>query len=91
MPGLTQISQALTDPTRMKILSLLRERGMTPSDMIKSPDTSQPTLSHHLDLLKRAGLIEGKRNGQFIEYSLDLSVFEMAVEYMLKFVKRRKS
>ncbi len=90
MAGLTEIFQALTDPTRMQILSLLRERDLTPSDMLKKLDTSQPTLSHHLDILKRAGLIEGKRNGQFIEYSLNLSVFEMAIEYMLKFVKRPK-
>ncbi len=90
MAGLTEIFQALTDPTRMQILSLLRERDMTPSDMLKKLDTSQPTLSHHLDILKRAGLIEGKRSGQFIEYSINLSVFEMAVEYMLKFLKRPK-
>jgi ArsR family transcriptional regulator, arsenate/arsenite/antimonite-responsive transcriptional repressor len=90
MTGLTEIFKALTDPTRMQILTLLRDGDLTPSDMLNKLDTSQPTLSHHLDILKRAGLIEGKRNGQFIEYSLNLSVFEMAVEYMMKFINHPK-
>jgi len=90
MAGITEIFRALTDPTRMEILSMLRDGDLTPSDMLNKLSISQPTLSHHLDILKRAGLIEGKRNGQFIEYTINLSVFEMAVEYMLKFIKNPK-
>jgi ArsR family transcriptional regulator len=89
MPTPTEIFKALTDATRLEILNLLRKEDLTPSDILKKLDVSQPTLSHHLDILKRAGLIDGQRKGQFIEYSLNLSVFEMAVEYMMKFLKRR--
>lgn len=85
----TEIFQALSDPTRQEILQLLRKQDLTPSDMLKKLAVSQPTLSHHLDILKRAGLVDSRRNGQFIEYSINLSVFEMAVEYMMKFLKRR--
>ena len=89
MTGLTEIFGALTDPTRQKILQLLRKGDITPSDILKKIDVSQPTLSHHLDILKRAGLVDTERKGQFIKYSINLSVFEMAVEYMMKFLKRR--
>jgi len=89
MTGLNEIFGALTDPTRQKILELLRKGDLTPSDILKKIDVSQPTLSHHLDILKRAGLVDSERAGQFIRYSINLSVFEMAVEYMMKFLKRR--
>jgi DNA-binding transcriptional ArsR family regulator len=62
---------------------------MTPSELLARIEVSQPTLSHHLDILKRAGLVEAQREGQFIRYSLNMSVFQMAVEYMLGFTKRK--
>ena len=85
----TEIFQALTDPTRQEILKLLRKEDLTPSDILKKLSVSQPTLSHHLDILRRARLVASRRNGQFIEYSINLGVFEMAIEYMTKFLKRR--
>jgi DNA-binding transcriptional ArsR family regulator len=57
---------------------------MTPTEILEKINVSQPTLSHHLDILKRANLIEGEREGQFIKYSLNMSVFEMLIEYLLK-------
>lgn len=79
--------KALADPTRRNILQLLKQKELTPSEMLEQLQVSQPTLSHHLDILKRADLIEGERDGQFIRYSLNMSVFQMAVEYMMQFVK----
>ncbi|MEK7671578.1 MAG: autorepressor SdpR family transcription factor [Bacteroidota bacterium] len=89
MKPLTKVFKALGDPTRMEIVQLLKERAMTPSEILQQINISQPTLSHHLDILKRADLIDGERDGQFIQYSLNMSVFEMAMEYLLKFKKRR--
>ena len=89
MKHLSTFFKALGDPTRMEIVELLKGKAMTPSDILRRIDISQPTLSHHLDILKRADLIDGERDGQFIRYSLNMSVFEMAMEFLLKVKKRR--
>jgi len=86
---MNDLFRALADPTRRNILQLLRQRDMTPSELLARIEVSQPTLSHHLDILKRAGLVDAQREGQFIRYSLNMSVFQMAVEYMLGFTKRK--
>ena len=88
MTEYTNIFKALSDPTRRKILQLLKEKNLTPSEILEQMDVSQPTLSHHLDILKRANIIDGEREGQFIRYSLNMSVFDMALEYMIQLTKR---
>ncbi len=90
MEEFTKVFKALGDPTRREILNLLKGRDLTPSDLLERLDVTQPTLSHHLDILKRANLIQGERDGQFVCYSLNMSVFQMALEYMMQFLKKRK-
>lgn len=89
MKDLSELFKAFSDPTRRGILDLLKQKDLTPSEILEKIEVSQPTLSHHLDILKRANLITGERDGQFIRYSLNMSVFQMAIEYMTKFIKRR--
>jgi DNA-binding transcriptional ArsR family regulator len=81
--------KALGDQNRVMILDLLRERDMTPSELLARMTISQPTLSHHLDVLKRADLVETVREGQFIRYSLNMSVFQMIVQFGKKMTARR--
>jgi ArsR family transcriptional regulator, arsenate/arsenite/antimonite-responsive transcriptional repressor len=80
--------KALSDQTRREILQLLKERDLTPSEMLEKLSTSQPTLSHHLDILKRADLVHAERQGQFIRYSLNMTVFQRAMEYMVQFTNK---
>ena len=89
MNDFTGLFKALSDPTRRDILDLLKNRPLTPSDILAKLDVSQPTLSHHLDILKRAGLVDTEREGQFIRYSLNMSVLDMALEYMLHFRRKK--
>jgi ArsR family transcriptional regulator, arsenate/arsenite/antimonite-responsive transcriptional repressor len=89
MSDFSELFKALSDPTRRSILQLLRSRSLTPSDILGKLQVSQPTLSHHLDMLKRAGLVDAEREGQFIRYSLNMSVFDMAVEYLMQ-IRRKK-
>jgi len=91
MKNISNIFSALSDPTRRLVLENLRSQDLTPSELLERIDVSQPTLSHHLDILKRAELIEGTREGQFIRYSLNMTVFEMALQYMASVRKRRNS
>lgn len=89
MAPLNIIFKALGDPTRMAIIQLLREQSRTPSELLERIPVTQPTLSHHLDILKRADLVETRRDGQFIHYSLNMTVVQMAMEYFMKFHKRK--
>lgn len=71
---MNKIFMALSDPTRRKIIQLLRTRDMTPSEILGKIKISQPTLSHHLDILKRANIVSGEREGQFIRYFISVII-----------------
>ncbi len=70
------IYKALADPTRRRILEILKKRDMTVSDIGANFSITGASLSHHLDILKRARLVVSQRQGKFIIYSLNTSVFE---------------
>lgn len=71
-----RLFKALADPNRRKIIQLLKKKDMSVTDLLDSFDFTQASLSHHLDILKRADLVTTERRGQFIIYSLNTSVFE---------------
>jgi ArsR family transcriptional regulator len=68
--------KALSDQTRQSILKMLERKQMCVCEIAQAFDVSQPTISHHLDILKRTGLIESKRKGQNIYYSLNRDWFK---------------
>jgi DNA-binding transcriptional ArsR family regulator len=70
------VFKALSDPSRRQILRLLKKCDMSVGDIQKHFDFTGATLSHHLDILKRAELVVAERRGQFIFYSLNTSVLE---------------
>jgi len=61
----------MSDETRQKILLLLEERERCVSELVQEFDLSQPTISRHLGVLKRAGLVNARREGQQVYYSLN--------------------
>ena len=63
--------KALSDETRQRILKLLERKPMCVSDIAQAVHVTQPTISHHLDILKRSSMVAGKRKGQHIYYSLN--------------------
>ena len=90
------VFQALSDPTRRRILQLLRKRDMTAGEIAEKFPLAKSTLSGHFNILKHAGLIVAEKNGTSIVYSLNLSVVEqtmaavMALFDVAKSKKRRK-
>jgi ArsR family transcriptional regulator, arsenate/arsenite/antimonite-responsive transcriptional repressor len=91
MNNQNSIFQALADPTRREILRLLRQGDLTPGELAASFNITKPSLSHHLDALKKADLVVAERRGQNIIYSLNLSVFEETVGLLLDlFGKKQK-
>jgi ArsR family transcriptional regulator len=81
---LDSIFKALDDPTRRKILDLLRRGDLTAGAIADQFQVSKPTISHHLDLLKQADLILAERRGQFIIYSLNTTVVDDCIVWLLK-------
>jgi len=63
--------RAISDETRQRILLLLEERERCVSELVEEFDLSQPTISRHLAVLKNAGLVKSRREGQNVYYSLN--------------------
>ncbi len=68
--------KALADPTRRQILRLLRRGDRTAGEIAAAFPISAPSVSHHLSVLKDAGLVQATREGRSIVYSLDTTVFQ---------------
>ncbi|MFZ1581808.1 MAG: autorepressor SdpR family transcription factor, partial [Saprospiraceae bacterium] len=62
--------KALNDPIRRDILDLLKDKDMSAGDIAEHFNIGKPTISHHLDLLRQAGLVTSAKQGQFIIYSI---------------------
>jgi ArsR family transcriptional regulator len=73
---LNELFKAIADPTRREILHLLRKEEMTAGDVAGRFDMTKPTISHHFAVLKAAGLITSRREGQTIWYALNTTVLE---------------
>jgi ArsR family transcriptional regulator len=68
--------KAIADPTRREILHMLRKEEMTAGDLAERFDMSKPAMSHHFAVLKGAGLVTTRREGQTIWYALNTTVVE---------------
>jgi len=89
-----KVYRALSDPTRRRVLALLRERDMTAGELAGEFDLAWPTMSGHFAVLKEAGLIQADRTGSTITYRLNVSVLEeamMALMDAFKLDPRRSS
>ena len=81
---MNQLFKALNDETRRQIIELLKERDMSAGDIADSFNISKPSISHHLDILKRADLISSEKRGQFVVYSLNTTVLEDLLSWIIK-------
>ena len=73
---MNDVWSALSDATRREILTMLRDRDMTAGEIADRFALSKPTVSHHLNILKQAGLITGEKRAQTITYRLNTTVFQ---------------
>ena len=74
--GFQETFKVLSDPTRREILRLLRDRAKTAGEICAHFDMTGATISHHLSVLREAGLISDDRRGKYIYYELNLSVLD---------------
>ena len=82
--------KALNDPTRRSILEMLRDKDMTAGEIAARFDMSWPSVSHHLDMLRKAGLIVSQKEGQYVYYSINTTVMDDMLQWLLQFTKKRK-
>ncbi|HTI89592.1 MAG TPA: autorepressor SdpR family transcription factor [Puia sp.] len=87
---LNNIFKALNDPTRRAILEMLRDKDMTAGDIAGQFDMSWPSVSHHLEILRKAGLVVAQKEGQFLYYSINTTVMDDMLQWMLQFTKKKK-
>jgi len=76
---MNKVFKALADPTRRKVLELLRQRPMTAGELSDHFQVSKPTMSAHFAVLREADLIDARKQGTTITYRLKLSVLEEAL------------
>jgi DNA-binding transcriptional ArsR family regulator len=79
--------KALNDETRRKIVERLKVRDMNAGEIADEFNISKPSISHHLDILKRADLITSEKKGQFVEYSLNTSILEDLLSWIITLKK----
>ena len=80
--GFQQTFKALSDPTRREILRLLRDGEMSAGDLSSHFSSTGATISHHLSILRDAGLILDEKRGKYIYYELNLSVLDEILEWI---------
>jgi len=84
---MNEVFKALNDPARREILKMLRKRDMTAGDIASRFDMTAPSISHHLDKLKRAGLVTTLKQGQFVYYSINTTIVDDLIQYILTLKK----
>lgn len=81
--------KALADPTRRKILELLSRQDRSAGEIANYFNISKPSISHHLNILKNAGLISDERQGQSIVYSLNTTIFQDVLKWFFDFTGKQ--
>ncbi|MCC0638015.1 MULTISPECIES: autorepressor SdpR family transcription factor [unclassified Clostridioides] len=85
---MVKVFKALSDETRREILKLLNERDMNAGEIAGHFNMSKPAISKHLDILKDAELISSEKMGQFLIYSINLSVLQEVLGNFLDIFKK---
>ena len=83
---LQETIKALADPTRRRILELLKKGPMPAGELGKEFDMTGATMSHHLSILKKAGLVQDNKKGTFIYYEINTSVMEDLLSWVVSFM-----
>ena len=85
---MNSLFKALNDDTRRQIIELLKDRDLNAGQIAAHFEMSKPSISHHLDILKRAELISSEKQGQFVNYSLNTTILEDLISWILTLKNR---
>lgn len=76
--------KALSDPKRVKIVSMLSDKELCACTILEEFDMSQSTLSHHMKILCEAKLLQARSEGKWTHYSIDCDTLKKINNYILK-------
>ncbi len=79
---MNNLFKALDDPTRRKILEMLKSGRLNAGQIASAFDMKKPSISKHLDILKNAGLVFARKKGQFVYYSLNTAALNKVFDYI---------
>lgn len=82
--------KALADPTRRKILSLLKDKDLNAGEIANEFNMTKPSISNHLNILKQADLVDAEKVGQNVNYSLKTSVLQDVLKLISDLSNRGK-
>lgn len=82
--------KALADPTRRKILELLKKSDMNAGEIAAEFNMTKPSISNHLNILKQADLVDSEKQGQNVMYSIKTSVIEDMLSTLSNLTKRNE-
>jgi ArsR family transcriptional regulator, arsenate/arsenite/antimonite-responsive transcriptional repressor len=88
--SINELFKALSDENRRKILDLLRNGDLTAGEIAKHFDMSKPGISQHLSVLKNANLVYALKKGQYVYYSLNSTVFQDVMKWIIQFNSKTK-
>ncbi|MBM7855208.1 ArsR family transcriptional regulator [Desulfohalotomaculum tongense] len=77
-----EIFKALADKNRLLIIDMLSCRELCACDIMEGLDLTQPTISHHMKILQHAGLVNSRKNGKWMIYSLNKAAFNDLCAYI---------
>ena len=80
---MNNLFKAINDPIRRNILEMLKEKDMSAGEIADNFNISKPSISHHLDILKRANLIISDKQGQYIYYSINTTVVDDILKWVM--------
>lgn len=81
--SLNDLFKALADPTRRKILDLLKERDLTAGEIASHFNMSKPSISQHLNILKQSSVVKNRKEGKYIFYSLNTTVVQDILNWLI--------
>ena len=83
------VFKAISDPTRREILKLLNDKDLSAGEIAKHFDISKPALTKHLNILREAELVSSEKQGNFVIYSINVTVLQQALSgFMAIFGKK---
>ncbi len=88
--GIKELFGVFSDPVRLKMVELLRERDWTPSQLADVLGLSRPTITHHLNMLRRVGVVSCEKRGKEVICSLELTIFQEMIKFATKYLKEGK-
>lgn len=87
---MNKLFKALDDPTRRKILEMLKDKDLTAGEIADEFDMTKPSISYHLDLLRQGDLVLSIKKGQYVYYSLNTTVLDDTVKWIYNLIKNEE-